>query len=239
MLSPPRVGLCSTPCAAGGDRLWGSQSRPPCTVFRVTVPDAIHAFAAGFGISFGLIVAIGAQNAYVLRQGLRREHVAAVVTFCAVSDAALIVAGVGGMGAIITRFGWIAEIIRWAGAAFLATYGLLALRRALRPHHLSPTDGTGPSRRAALATIAALTWLNPHVYLDTLLLLGSVGATYERSRWIFALGAATASVTWFIALGYGAGRLSPLFSRPRAWKVLDLIIAAVMMTIAATLATGG
>ena len=209
-----------------------------CTVMAVTAADSLHAFAAGFGLSFGLIVAIGAQNAYVLRQGLRREHVATVVAFCAVSDAALIVAGVGGMGVIITRFGWIAEVIRWAGAAFRAAYGLLALRRAIRPKRLAPADEKGPSRRMALVTIAALTWLNPHVYLDTLLLLGSVGATYGTSRWIYAIGAAVASVTWFSALGYGAGRLSPLFARPMAWRVLDMLIAAVMMTIAATLAIG-
>lgn len=205
----------------------------------MTFQDALQAFTSGLGLGFGLIIAIGAQNAYVLRQGLRREHVGLVITFCALSDAALIVAGVGGMGALTTRWAWITGIIRWAGAAFLAVYGLLALRRALRPTSLAPAHLSATSRSMALATVAALTWLNPHVYLDTLVLLGSVGSTYGSAKWIFAAGAATASAVWFSTLGMGAGRLAPQFARPNAWRVLDIVIATVMLVLAGALALSG
>ena len=192
---------------------------------------------AGFAASAVLIIAIGAQNAFVLRQGLRREHVLAVVLVCALSDLALILAGIGGLGALITAQPGAVAAIRWVGAAFLVTYAVLAARRALRPSGLNPTDRAPATLRATLLTCLALTYLNPHVYLDTVLLLGSV-AQQHAHRWLFGLGAAVASLTWFAALGAGAHRLAPLLSRPAAWRVLDALIALVMLGIAAGLAFG-
>jgi L-lysine exporter family protein LysE/ArgO len=192
---------------------------------------------AGFAASAVLIVAIGAQNAFVLRQGLRREHVLPVVLTCAVSDLVLILAGIGGLGAVVTARPDAVTAVRWVGAAFLITYAVLAARRALRPTALDPA-GRGPATlRATLLTCLALTYLNPHVYLDTVLLLGSVAQQHPH-RWLFGLGAAAASLTWFTALGAGAHRLAPLLARPSAWRVLDAFIAAVMLAVAATLVLG-
>ncbi|WP_328462186.1 LysE/ArgO family amino acid transporter [Actinoplanes sp. NBC_00393] len=182
---------------------------------------------AGFAASAVLIIAIGAQNAFVLRQGLRREHVLPVVLTCALSDLALISAGIAGLGAVLTARPELVTMIRWAGAAFLLAYAALAARRALRPQALDPAGKAPATLRATLLTCLALTYLNPHVYLDTVLLLGSV-AQQHANRWAFGLGAAAASLVWFTALGTGAHRLAPLLARPAAWRVLDGLIAAVM-----------
>jgi L-lysine exporter family protein LysE/ArgO len=196
------------------------------------------AAVAGLGLSLSLIVAIGAQNAFVLRQGLRLEHVSAVVALCAVSDAVLILAGVAGNAWLSASLPSAITVIRLGGAAFLIGYAVLAARRALRPSSIA-VDGTG-ARAGLLATVAAglaLTWLNPHVYLDTVLLLGSVADSHGVRRWWFAVGAAAGSVLWFSALGYGARLLRPLFARPRAWRVLDAIIAVVMAALGIGLLT--
>ncbi|MBG0561732.1 LysE/ArgO family amino acid transporter [Actinoplanes aureus] len=189
---------------------------------------------AGFAASAVLIIAIGAQNAFVLRQGLRREHVLPVVLTCALSDLALISAGIAGLGAVLTARPELVSAIRWAGAAFLLAYALLAARRALRPQALDPAGKAPATLRATLLTCLALTYLNPHVYLDTVLLLGSV-AQQHAHRWMFGLGAAAASLTWFFALGTGAHRLAPLLARPAAWRVLDGLIAVVMAGLGITL----
>ena len=194
---------------------------------------------AGVGLGLSLIVAIGAQNAFVLRQGLRREHVAAVVAVCAVSDVVLILAGVAGTGAVLERVPWLVTVVRVAGALFLAGYAVLAARRALRAAALAAeAGGARASRGAVLGTALALTWLNPHVYLDTVLLLGSVAGTHGADRWWFAVGACAASLLWFTGLGYGARALRPVFARPAAWRVLDGVIAVVMAALALSLLLG-
>jgi L-lysine exporter family protein LysE/ArgO len=199
----------------------------------------LTALAAGLGLGLSLIVAIGAQNAFVLRQGLRREHVLAVVVICAASDALLIAAGIAGLGALIQQAGWALVVVRIAGAGFLGWYGVRSALRALRPGSLKADEGgAGMPLAAAITTVLALTWLNPHVYLDTVLLLGSIGGTYGGDRWWFALGAALGSVLWFSALGFGSRALRPLFARPVAWRVLDAIIAVVMIAIAVSLVLG-
>ncbi len=191
---------------------------------------------AGVGFGLSLIIAIGAQNAYVLRQGLRREHVLAVVAVCAVSDVVLIAVGVGGLGRLIEAAPWLIDTMRLGGAAFLIAYGLLAARRAWKPSAISTEAAGGPtSLRTAVTTCLALTWLNPHVYLDTVILLGSVAATHGDDRWWFGAGAAVGSIAWFATLGYGARVLRPLFARPAAWRVLDALIALIMFAIAASL----
>lgn len=209
---------------------------------------------AGLGLGLSLIVAIGAQNVFVLRQGIRREHVFVVAAICAISDALLIAAGVGGMGAALQAAPWLIGVARWAGAAFLVGYGLLAARRAWRGSESGlvvdeqgsdPTPGapgpvaTATATRTALLpvvlTCLALTWLNPHVYLDTVILLGSVGATFGDQRWMFAAGAMLASVVWFFSLAYGARLLGGVLATPRAWRILDGIIAVVMIAIAVSL----
>jgi L-lysine exporter family protein LysE/ArgO len=203
------------------------------------VPPSFAAIVAGFGLGLSLIVAIGAQNAFVLRQGLRREHVLIVVVVCAASDAVLIAAGVGGLGALIQQAGWVLFVVRIAGAAFLTWYGISAARRAIKPKTLeADAGGDRMTRAAAISTVLALTWLNPHVYLDTVVLLGSIGGTYGDTRWWFALGAMVASAVWFSALGFGSRALRPLFAKPVAWRVLDALIALVMFAIAASLIVG-
>ena len=197
--------------------------------------------ALGFGTGLALIVAIGSQNAFVLRQGIRGEHVAVVVLVCSVSDAVLIAAGIAGVGALLQANPVIVYVVRFAGAAFLVAYGVMAARRALRPGALTasgrqPAVGIG----AALSTVLALTWLNPHVYLDTVLLLGSVANQQTQDlRWWFGAGAITASVAWFSALGFGARVLRPFFARPSSWRILDGLVAAVMLTLGIRLAVGG
>jgi L-lysine exporter family protein LysE/ArgO len=204
------------------------------------VPTSLLAALSGAAFGLSLIVAIGAQNVFVLRQGLRRSHVLPVVLVCAVSDVVLISAGVAGLGGILDRAPGVATAARVAGAAFLLGYAVLAARRALRPvevEGLAAERGTG-SRSAAVLTALALTWLNPHVYLDTVLLLGSVAASHGDLRWWFGLGATTASLVWFTALGFGARLVAPLFARPGAWRVLDGAIAVVMLAIAVGLLAG-
>lgn len=196
----------------------------------------LAAASSGFAIGLSLIVAIGAQNAFVLRQGLCRRHVLLVVAVCAVSDLVLILAGVAGIGAIVERAPVVLVGVRWLGAAFLLGYGCLAARRAIRGGHLEAAADRQLSTPAALASALAFTWLNPHVYLDTVLLVGSIASTHGTpGRWWFATGASLASITWFTALGYGARALTPLFRRRHAWRVLDGGIAVVMLTLAASL----
>jgi len=261
---------------------------------RVTTAVLLAAALAALGLGLGLIVAIGAQNAFVLRQGIRREHVLAVVLVCSASDAVLIVTGVAGAGALFTAVPWLVTVARWGGALFLCSYAALAARRTLRRATVDAGgaprgpraggqggpgrgDGGGGGRRTlrratvdagglpahastlalaappagsvgapasirllpVIGTASALTWLNPHVYLDTVVLLGSVGSSHAQARWAFAAGAVVASTLWFSALGLAARLLAPVFARPSAWRVLDGIIAVVMTAVAAgLLATG-
>lgn len=198
---------------------------------------AFPVFVQGLALSFGLIVAIGAQNAFVLRQGLRREHVGSVVVFCAVADAVLIAAGVLGMAQALGQSPNLARALALAGAAFLAAYGWQALRRARQVHRLDASAaGSSLSLAAAVAQAAAFTLLNPHVYLDTVLLVGSIGAQQPPALqgWFIA-GAAGASLVWFSLLGFGARWLAPWFARPRAWQVLDGLIGATMFVLSALL----
>jgi L-lysine exporter family protein LysE/ArgO len=197
----------------------------------------VPVFVHGLALSLGLIVAIGAQNAFVLRQGLRREHVGGVVAFCAVADAVLITAGVLGMAQALGDRPALARALALAGAAFLAVYGWQALRRARNPGQLQAAQGgAGLSRGAAMAQAAAFTLLNPHVYLDTVLLVGSIGAQQPAAlRAWFVGGASTASLLWFGLLGFGARWLAPWFARPRAWQRLDALIGLTMWVLAALL----
>jgi L-lysine exporter family protein LysE/ArgO len=197
----------------------------------------IHSAVAGFLAAMALIAAIGAQNAFVLRQGLRREHVFAVVAVCAASDALLIAAGIGGLGALVADRPTLLAVIRWGGAAFLLGYALLAARRAWRPGALTPADRPPASLRATVLACLAFTYLNPHVYLDTVLLLGAV-AQQHRHQWVFGAGAVLASVVWFTALGVGARRLAPVLARPVAWRVLDALVAVLMAALAVSLLVG-
>jgi L-lysine exporter family protein LysE/ArgO len=194
-------------------------------------------FLQGWALSLGLIVAIGAQNAFVLRQGLRREHVASVVFFCAISDALLIAAGVLGMAQALGERPVVAHALALAGAVFLAVYGWQALRRALQQNSLLAHDeGDGLTWAAAMAQAAAFTLLNPHVYLDTVLLVGSIGAQQPADLQVwFVAGASSASLLWFCALGFGARWLAPLFAKPRAWQVLDILIGLTMWALSGML----
>ena len=194
-------------------------------------------FFQGLALGLSLIVAIGAQNAFVLRQGLRREHVGIIVLFCAAADAILIAAGVMGMGQALGERAGLAQALALAGAVFLAYYGFQALRRAIGAHRLqAKPNGEGMSRRAALIQVVAFTLLNPHVYLDTVLLMGSIGAQQAAPmRSWFVLGASTASVCWFSLLGFGARRLAPWFARPKAWQILDAVIGVTMFILTALL----
>ncbi|MGW7099529.1 LysE/ArgO family amino acid transporter [Streptomyces sp. NPDC054838] len=197
-------------------------------------PGITTAALAGFGTGLSLIVAIGAQNAFVLRQGARRHAVLPVVAICAVSDLVLIVLGVAGVGAFVTAWPAALTVVALAGGGFLICYGVLAARRVLRPvpgAALSTDGGSAGSARRAVLTCLAMTWLNPHVYLDTVLLLGSLAADRGDLRWAFGIGAGVASLTWFATLGYGARLLSGLLARPAAWRVLDGLVAATMVTM--------
>jgi len=194
------------------------------------------AFTTGFALSATLIVAIGAQNSFVLRQGLRREHVMAIVAFCALADLALISAGVAGLASMLGAAPMLTAALTGGGTLFLLWYGLGALRRAFHPHSLRMAGSARVSLRGAVAQAAAFTFLNPHVYLDTVLLMGSIGARQPPdSRLWFVSGAALASGAWFAALGFGARLLTPLFARPRAWQVLDMLVGATMLLLAAGL----
>ena len=198
---------------------------------------AMPAFVQGLTLSLGLIVAIGAQNAFVLRQGLRREHVDSVVLFCAVADAVLITAGVMGMAQALGERPNLARALALTGAAFLAVYGWLALRRAHKPGELRASEADpGLGLTAAVAQAAAFTLLNPHVYLDTVLLVGSIGAQQPAGlRAWFVAGACTASLVWFGLLGFGARWLAPWFAKPKAWQLLDGLIGLTMLALAAML----
>ena len=209
------------------------------TMSLTTTPSTgFPVFVQGLVLSLGLIVAIGAQNAFVLRQGLRREHVGSVVLFCAVADAALIAAGVLGMAQALGQNPGLARALALAGAVFLAVYGWQALRRARQLHQLNVAHaGAGLRRGAAVAQAAAFTLLNPHVYLDTVLLVGSIGAQQPATlRGWFIAGASSASLIWFALLGFGARWLAPWFARPRSWQALDGLIGVTMFGLSALLA---
>lgn len=202
------------------------------------VTGALRAALAGFGTAFSLILAIGAQNAFVLRQGLRRQHVFWVCLFCAVSDAVLITLGVLGAGRLMAALPWFGPLMRWGGAAFLLWYGARSLIAAWQGGEALKAGGDGGAGLGAtIVTIALLTWANPHVYLDTLVLIGAVSARWEATG-AFMAGAIMASVVFFFSLGYGARLLAPLFARPAAWRVLDVLVAVVMWLIAGTLIFG-
>lgn len=196
-------------------------------------------FFSGFATGLALIVAIGSQNAYVLRQGILRQHVLPLVLFCALSDALLILAGIGGAGVLIRGNDALMNLTRYGGALFLATYGLLAARRAWQGKHMMVLPGRGVTLAAALAACFAFTFLNPHVYLDTVVLLGSLANQRpDPGRWVFGFGAVCASFSWFAALGFGARFLAPLFASVLAWRVLDGLIALTMAALAAMLLMG-
>lgn len=207
------------------------------TLSTATTPSVFSVFLQGLSLGLGLIVAIGSQNAFVLRQGLRREHVGAIVLFCALADAALIAAGVLGMAQALGQRPLLANVLALGGAVFLAVYGWQALLRARRPQLLRAAEGGGGlGLGAVLAQAAAFTLLNPHVYLDTVLLVGSIGAQQPGAlRGWFIVGASAASLLWFASLGYGARWLAPWFARPRAWQVLDGLIGVTMFVLSALL----
>ena len=207
------------------------------------VPGSFSVFAAGFAIGASLIIAIGAQNAFVLRQGLRREHVLAVVTVCVLCDWALIAAGALGFGSLVRAFPLVTALAAWGGALFLFVYGMLSFRSALHPEVLSAEEDEASARLtttgAAVTATFAVSLLNPHVYLDTVVLLGSVAAQYAgASRAWFTAGAWIASLVWFSALGFGARLLAPVFAKPIAWRVLDATIGVIMLWIAIGLVIG-
>lgn len=195
-------------------------------------------FFAGLGAGAGLIVAIGAQNMFVLRQGLRQRHVGVVVVICSLADIVLIVAGVAGLGLLVRGHADLLQALRYLGAVFLFGYGLLALRRCVRGEMATPMDGSDEDRGAVRMALACLgfTLLNPHVYLDTVGLLGSISTQFPgMGRWWFAAGASCSSVLWFSALGFGARLLLPVFRSAKAWRRLDGVIAVVMLTLAMAL----
>ena len=194
----------------------------------------------GFGTGLSLIAAIGAQNAFVLQQGIRRQFVLPVVLICALADALLEFAGVAGIGFVIERAPLVIEIVRWGGVVFLLWYAWGAVRRAIRPVGMVAAEGSQVSLRTTVLACLAITWLNPHVYLDTMVLMGSIGnAQGDPERWWFALGGAIASLAWFALIGYGARALTRFFASPRAWQVLDWLVAVVMVVIAARLVFDG
>lgn len=193
---------------------------------------------AGFSLGISLILAIGAQNAFVLKQGLKRQHVFVVCLICALSDALLISAGVAGFGAIVKQFPLIEQVSRYAGAVFLLIYSILSFKSAFTTEHSMQTDGKEVgSALTAVLTCLAFTWLNPHVYLDTIVLLGSISTQYEGQQLSFALGAVIGSFVFFFSLGYGARLLIPIFKNPNAWKVLECLIGFVMLALAISLVT--
>ena len=199
----------------------------------------LEAAFAGFRLSLGLILAIGAQNAFVLRQGIRREHVFAVCLFCAISDATLIVAGVSGFAAATGAAPWIGPLLLWGGVAFLVWYGARSFLSAWRGGGtLAAAGGRAVSLKAALGTVAVLTWANPHVYLDTVVFLGSVSAQYPGQATPFGAATAAGSFVFFFTLGYEERLLAPVFARPGAWRVLDTLIGVTMWSIAAGLVMG-
>ena len=194
------------------------------------------ALIPGFFTGLSLIVAIGAQNAFVIKQGLLRQHVLLIVAICAVSDAALIFLGIGGLGALVQSNTSVLEVIRWFGVIYLTWFGIKSIRSALTNQSLVASESGTTSAKKIATTVLALTFLNPHVYLDTVILLGSVGNQFNEDRWFFAVGASVASFAWFSTIGFGARAASKYMSKPIFWKTLDSAIAVVMFTIAITLA---
>lgn len=194
------------------------------------------ALVPGFVTGLSLIIAIGAQNAFVIRQGLRRQHVLLIVAICAISDATLIFLGTGGLGTLIQSKPSLLEFIRWFGVIYLTWFGVRSIRSAFKNQSLEATAGSAISKSTIVSTCLSLTFLNPHVYLDTVILLGSIANQFENNRWFFAVGASFASIVWFTSIGYGARAASRFMSKPIFWKILDSLIAVVMFTIAISLA---
>jgi L-lysine exporter family protein LysE/ArgO len=199
----------------------------------------VIAFLPGFLTGLSLIIAIGAQNAFVIRQGLTKKHVLLVVAICAISDALLILLGVAGLGALIAGLPWLLEIIRWFGVAYLTWFGIRSLRSALKTQMLDASGSQSGGAKTVVLAVLGFTFLNPHVYLDTVILLGSIGNQFGEDKWWFALGGAVASILWFSSIGFGARAASRFMAKPVFWKVLDLLIAAVMFGIAIMLAFHG
>ena len=209
-----------------------------CTVASLghSVEHVNSPLIVGFLASFALIAAIGAQNAFVLRQGIRREHVLPVVAMCTAADMLLIVAGITGVGALISAHPGALTLAKFGGATFLVGYGLLAAKRAWRPAALTPSDAAPARLAEVLVTCAALTFLNPHVYLDTVVLIGALANEHHDGRWLFGVGAVTASAVWFFSLGLGARRLAGVFAAPSTWRILDALIAVTMIGLGVSLA---
>jgi L-lysine exporter family protein LysE/ArgO len=196
----------------------------------------MFAFLPGLFTGLSLIIAIGAQNAFVIRQGLTRRYVFTVVAICTVIDASLIALGIGGLGAAIQGLPWLLEVIRWFGVAYLTWFGIKSAISATKSQTLDPTGVESKSASKVIATVVTLSLLNPHVYLDTVIFVGGVGNTFGDNRWYFALGAMLASLIWFTSIGYGAKAASRFMSKPIFWKILDAVIAVVMFSLAVTLA---
>jgi len=196
----------------------------------------LTAYITGLLTGLSLIVAIGAQNAYVMRQGLRREHVGIVVVICAVSDLLLIAAGTLGIGTLVRYVPWLLVVLTWGGVAYLLWFAFRSFRSAMHSSGLA-TGGETPDRRSIIATALALTYLNPHVYLDTVVMLGTLATHQDASRWVFAAGAGTGSIVWFTALGFGASALSKPLGRPSTWRVIDILVGLTMLAVAVRLAT--
>jgi L-lysine exporter family protein LysE/ArgO len=196
----------------------------------------MFAFLPGFFTGLSLIIAIGAQNAFVIRQGLTRRYVFTVVAICAVIDASLIALGIGGLGAAIQGLPWLLEVIRWFGVAYLTWFGIKSVISATKSQTLDSSGVESKSPGKVIATVVTLSLLNPHVYLDTVIFVGGVGNTFGENRWYFAFGAMLASLIWFTSIGYGAKAASRFMSKPLFWKILDAVIALIMFSLAVTLA---
>ena len=196
----------------------------------------MFAFLPGFFTGLSLIIAIGAQNAFVIRQGLTKKHVLLVVAICALADAALIFLGIAGLGAVISGLPWLLEVIRWFGVAYLSWFGIKSLINATKNQSMDATGGQILSKGKVVAAVLGFTLLNPHVYLDTVILLGSIGNQFGADRWVFGAGAAVGSIIWFTGLGFGARSAARFMAKPVFWRVLDYVIAAVMFAVAGLLA---
>ena len=194
------------------------------------------AFFPGLLTGLSLIIAIGAQNAFVIRQGLTKKHVFLVVAICAISDALLILLGVAGLGALISGLPWLLEIIRWFGVAYLTWFGIKSVRSVFRDQSMDASGVQSTTAKKVAATVLGVTWLNPHFYLDTVILLGSIGNQFGSDKWWFAAGGIIGSFIWFFSIGFGAKAASGLMKKPVFWKILDSIIAVVMFSIAILLA---
>jgi L-lysine exporter family protein LysE/ArgO len=196
----------------------------------------LTAAVTGFFTGISLIIAIGAQNAFIIRQGLARNHVLLVVVICATSDVLLIAAGIAGLGVAVSELPWLLEILRWLGVAYLSWFGIRSLSSSLRSQSLEVSGPANLSVKGALLTVLGFTFLNPHVYIDTVLLLGSISAQFGDSRWLFGYGAMFGSILWFVSIGWGANFISPFLKSPKIWKWLDLSIAVIMFAVAVFLA---